>query len=143
MPLTPEQLYLQLGKLVREMPDLVHGPITPEMNGWLGHAFALVEQSMGQLQATVLSVSCQHLNGSLREQNAQTIASLVYQALAKAELEAPARVQGAFIAAGDTLAAYAVIGRVLGMAERSVLMVDPYADFKIVTEYAVLASART
>jgi hypothetical protein len=139
MPLIPEQLYLQLGKLVKEMPDLAHGPITHETNAWLGRAFALVEQAMGELQAAILMVACQHLNGPLREQNAQTVASYVYQALAKAELEAPARVQGAFIAAGHTLDAYAVVGRVLGMAKQSVLMVDPYADFKIVTEYAVLA----
>jgi hypothetical protein len=121
------------------MPDLAHGPITHETNAWLGRAFALVEQAMGELQAAILMVACQHLNGPLREQNAQTVASYVYQALAKAELEAPARVQGAFIAAGHTLDAYAVVGRVLGMAKQSVLMVDPYADFKIVTEYAVLA----
>jgi hypothetical protein len=32
MSITPEQLYLQLGKLVAEMPDLATGPITPEVN---------------------------------------------------------------------------------------------------------------
>ena len=41
--LTPEQLYLQLGSLVTEMPDLGSGPITREMNQWLGRAAALVE----------------------------------------------------------------------------------------------------
>ena len=41
--LTPEQLYLQLGSSVAEMPDLASGPITPEMNSWLGRAAALVE----------------------------------------------------------------------------------------------------
>jgi hypothetical protein len=44
MPLpSPEALYLQLGNLVAEMPDLANGPITPEMNRWLGRAAALVE----------------------------------------------------------------------------------------------------
>jgi hypothetical protein len=139
MPLKPEELYLQLGKLVKEMPDLRSGPITPEMNRWLGLAIELVGQAIGELQAELMSVACQHLDGHLRQSNAQTIASLVNRALAKAELEAPARVQGAFIVAGNTLDAYAAIGRVLSMAKSSVLMIDPYADFKIVTEYAMLA----
>jgi len=141
MPLTPEELYLQLGKLVKEMPDLRSGPITPEMNGWLGRAVVLVEQALGELKTVPMSVACQSLAGILREGNAQTIASYVHQALAKAELEAPARVQGAFIVAGHTLDAYAAIGKVLGMAKSNVLLVDPFADVKIVTDYAVLAPA--
>ena len=138
MPLTPEELYLQLGRLVAEMPDLTSGPITSDTNRWLGRACALVEQA-GE-SAVALKTACQMLETDplLRRMNAQTIAATVHQALAKAELNAPARVQGAFIAAGHTLDAYAAVGRVLGMAKNTVLMVDPYADDKIVTEYAVL-----
>jgi hypothetical protein len=86
-----------------------------------------------------MRVACQNLPTVLREINAQTIASFVHQALAQVELIAPARVQGSFVAAGSTLDAYAAVGRVLGMAKTDVLMVDPYADVKAVTQYAVLA----
>jgi hypothetical protein len=43
MPLSPEELYLQLGNLVADMRDLAHAPITPEMNRWLGRACALID----------------------------------------------------------------------------------------------------
>jgi hypothetical protein len=36
------------------------------------------------------------------------------------------------------LDAYAAVGKVLGAAKADVLMVDPYADEKAVTEYALL-----
>jgi hypothetical protein len=139
MPLTPEQLYLRLGQLVKEMPpDLRSGPITSEMHRWMGLACTLVE-NVDKMAAITLRSACQNLDSAVRQMNAQTISVIVHEALAKAELEAPAPMQGAFIAAGNTLAAYAVVERVLGLAKNNVLMVDPYADVKIVTEYAVLA----
>jgi hypothetical protein len=139
MPLTPEELYLQLGSLVAETPDLANAPITAEMNRWLGRACALVEQVGDVAQTVTIRVATQGLHGILRGANAQTILAIVHASLAKAELDAPARVQGAFIAAGHTLDAYAAVGRVLGTAKSEVFMVDPYADEKAVTDYALLA----
>jgi hypothetical protein len=140
MVLSPEAIYLQLGQLVAEMPDLATGPITREMNEWMGRAVALVEL-VDRLDTIPLKVACQTLNSlALRDQNAQTIASIVHQALAKAELNAPASARGAFIAAGDKFDAFAAVGKVLEMANAEVLMVDPYADSKALTDYAVLAN---
>jgi hypothetical protein len=139
MSLSPEELYLQLGNLVAEMPELGSGPITAEVNMWLGRACALVEEGGDTVATSQLKVACQFLTGPTRDLNAQQIATLVHTALAKAELNAPARVQGKFIAAGHTLDAYAAVGRVLGGAKTDVLMIDPYADMKIVTHYAVAA----
>jgi hypothetical protein len=134
--LTPEALYAQLGSLVAEMPDLANGPITPEINRWLGRAVVLVEAT-GE-DPIALKVACQMLD-VYRAMNAQTIASFVYRALAKAELNAPAAVQGTFIAAGHTFDAFTAVGKVLGTAKTDVLMVDPFADEKVLTDYAVLA----
>jgi hypothetical protein len=139
MSLTPEALYLQLGSLVATMPDLAHGPITPEKNRWLGRATALVELTGDTVSAATLKVNSQHLAGPLREINAQGIMAIVHQALAKAELNAPAASQGAFIAAGSTFDAFAAVGKALDEAKTDVLMVDPYADGKVLTDYAVLA----
>jgi hypothetical protein len=116
MSLSPEELYLQLGNLVAEMPDLANCEITPEVNRWLGRAVALVGEVLGGAQETAMSVACQMLMIS-RSMNAQTISTFVHQAFAKVELIAPARVQGKFIAAGHTLDAYAAVGRVLGTGE--------------------------
>ena len=98
--LTPERLYLQLGSLVAEMPDLASGPITAETNQWLGRAAALVDATGDTFGKILLTNAAQWLAGVNRDLNAQTIATVVYQALAKAKLAAPAAVQGGFIAAG-------------------------------------------
>jgi hypothetical protein len=136
--LTPEVLYLQLGSLVAEMPDLANGPITPDLNRWLGRAITLVEAT-GDETAT-LKTAVQFLAiPSMRQFNAQAIAANVFAALAKAELKAPAAVQGTFIVAGHVFDAFAAVSRVLGTAKADVLMVDPYADEKVLTDYAVLA----
>ena len=101
MSLTPEALYLQLGSLVAEMPDLANGPITPEVNRWLGRAITLVEATGADTAALKTAVQFLAIP-DVREFNAQGIAATVHAALAKAELEAPAAVQGSFIAAGHT-----------------------------------------
>jgi hypothetical protein len=139
MSMTPEALYLQLGRLVAEMPDLANGPITPEMNAWLGRAAALVELTGDHANTLQLKVCAQNLGSAIRERNAQIIAATVHQALAKAELNAPASTQGAFIAAGHTFDAFAAVGKVFGTAKTDVLMVDPYADERALTDYAILA----
>ena len=41
--MTAEELYLRLCSLVKEMPELAYGPITPEMRQWMGRATVLVE----------------------------------------------------------------------------------------------------
>jgi hypothetical protein len=102
--MSPEELYLQLGNLVEQMPDLANGPITQDVNKWLGRATALVTATGAAANAITLQVASQNLNTQLRDQNAQTISAIVYAALATAELAAPAPVRGTFITAGHTLA---------------------------------------
>jgi hypothetical protein len=79
--LKPEELYLQLGRLVEEMPDLSTGPITPDVNKWLGRACALVEQ-VGDTVATVqIRTACEFLTGVNRELTAQSIVTIVHTSL--------------------------------------------------------------
>ena len=47
MRVTPEALYFQLGGLLVEMPNLVSGPITPEINQWTKRAVELIELKGG------------------------------------------------------------------------------------------------
>jgi hypothetical protein len=136
--LTPEVLYLQLGSLVAQMPDLANGPITPEVNQWLGRAAALIAETSDQATAITFQ-NCAQFLAVNRAYNAQAIMAIIYSALAKAELKAPAAVQGTFIPAGHAFDAFAAVGKVLGTAKTDVLMVDPYADEKVLTDYALLA----
>jgi hypothetical protein len=122
------------------MPDLeAPGPIVQETNQWLGRAAALVAEAGESVDAIQLKVAAQNLNSSLRGQNAQMIMAIVHSALAKAELSAPAAVRGAFIVAGNSFDAFATVGKVLGLASQDILFVDPYADAKLLTDYAVQA----
>jgi hypothetical protein len=138
MSIDPESLYVQLGRLVETMPDLARGPISAETNQWLGRAAALVEASGDVADFATLKVAAQNLGTVLRETNAQTIVAIVHRALARAELKAPAAAQGAFIAVGESFAALAAVSKILATARQSVLIVDPYADAKALTDFAVL-----
>lgn len=140
MSLSPENLYLQLGQLVAEMPDLANSPITQELNQWLGRASALVRECGNLADSVAVDVAVNNLHGALRETNAQTIATTVHRALAIAEIRAPVGAKGAFIAAGSSFDAFSAIGKVLARAKGDILIVDPYADGKALTDFAVQAS---
>src|SRR3546814_17534560 len=100
------------------MPELDGtGPITSEINQWVGRAIALVEASgAGVADIASLRVCSQGLASTIRNQNAQAIATIVYSALGRAELKAPVSAQGAFIVAGDTLNAFAAVAKAIGRA---------------------------
>src|SRR3546814_9132639 len=73
MVMDPETLYLQLKRLVASMPELDGtGPITSEINQWVGRAIALVEASgAGVADIASLRVCSQGLASTIRNQNAQ------------------------------------------------------------------------
>jgi hypothetical protein len=139
MSLTPEALYYQLGSLVAEIPELAADPTTPEANQWIERAAMLVEMAGGLADKIQLRVATENLDGMLRERNAQTIRAIVQRALAKAERNAPPQSQGAFIVANTALDAFAAVRKVLTSAQAEVLLVDPHADAKALTDFAVLA----
>jgi hypothetical protein len=60
----------------------------------------------------------------------------LHKALAAAELRAPASAQGAFIPAKNSFDAFAALAKVLETATSDVLVVDPYQDETMLTEFA-------
>jgi hypothetical protein len=139
MPMTAEDLYFELGRLVAETPVLESGPITPEINQWLKRAVALVQASGSLADAIQLTVAVQHLLGAQRPRQAETIIDIVHRSLARVGLNAPPSVQGAVIVVDETFDAYLAVRKVLGTASSDVLLVDPGAGAKVLTDYAVLA----
>lgn len=79
------------------------------------------------------------LAGVLREQHAHEIVNVLHRALARAEANAPAAARGAFIPAGAEFDVIQVLSKVLGTAKASALIVDPYMDAKVLTDFAPLA----
>ncbi|SHG09153.1 hypothetical protein SAMN05443248_0250 [Bradyrhizobium erythrophlei] len=139
-PLTAEAIYLRVGSLIADAPDLKADP-TPETHRWVAQVLALIEagELVNSASIATFKVASQNMEGPLRDLNAGTILSIAHQALAKAELHAPAELQGAFIAAGHAFDAFAAVGKALGTATGDVFIVDPYAEAKLLTDYAVLA----
>jgi hypothetical protein len=138
----PAALYLQLTQLIAEIPILGGtGPITPEINRWLGRAVYLVTEVGNGIDPVTLTVASDGLNapGTMREMYAQQIQAVVFRALAFAEARAPTAARGGFIGIQQHLDALQAVGRILGEARRDVLIVDPYMDSKVFTDFAQTA----
>ena len=134
-PVDPQSLYNQLGHLIASMPDLTRGSPSPSDRQWLGKAYALVSEVGHSADAISLAKHTNYLAGdALRETSVQQITSILYRALAVAELRAPSPSQGAFIPAGSTFDAMAAVGKVLQTATSDALIVDPYMDEKALTD---------
>ena len=142
MLLTSEKLYLELGRLIAEMPDLEEGPLTPDVQRWLESASLLVRSSGSLADALQLTVACQNMDGPLRLRNADTIVDILHRALARAELSAPSEVRGSVLPIGGERDAYAVVRQLLGTATEDALLVEPDAAGKVLADYAILAPER-
>jgi hypothetical protein len=66
--------------------------------------------------------------------------SVLMRTFAAVELIAPAGSQGTYIPAGNAFDALAAISKVFSGASRSLLVVDPYADEKLLTDFLPTAS---
>ena len=144
MTLTPEAIYMRLGQLIAEMPELATPGMTPETQLWLGRVIALIEKmgAGGISDAVEITVATKNLDSphpGLRRSAADKITQALYRSLARAEIEAPATVQGAFVAAGDVHDAFAMVGKVLGEANADLLIVDPYANEVLLQDFLVTA----
>jgi hypothetical protein len=139
MTVDPESLYVQLGRLAEAIPlGLGQDYPTPATFAWLGKLSALVEVVGNIGDSATLSVATDNLSEeSLQRLKASNqIVAVLYRALARAELKAPASVQGAFIFAAHAFDAFAAVGKVLTGAKQDILIVDPYLDEKVLTDFA-------
>jgi hypothetical protein len=131
-----EALYAQIGQLIETMPDLkAMGPLPAETLRWLGRADALV----GEAEGAMAQIEFQQHRNTLeqyRQAGAERIAGLLYRALATVETEVPASFAGAFVPAGNTFDAMAAATKIFALAKVELLIVDPYLDEKILTEFA-------
>jgi hypothetical protein len=140
--LSAEQLYMQLGQLVEQVPAVANsGPLPEETLRWLGRAHALVMQTHGahSFEPIQFNGELQKLNTTERMWAFQNIRTMVYKALAHAEVGAPAAVQGMFLPVGSPFDALAAIGKVLQGASSYARIIDPYLDASALTDFAVLA----
>lgn len=143
MPFEPDRLYHELGYLIAAMPDMTTNQWqTPEGQRWLGRGSALLEQSGNHLDAAEYNVAVQGLSSNPfvpgHIDAVQRMTTILYRALARAELQASPSSSGAFIPVGETFSAFAALSRILREARNIVMFVDPYADANLLTDFAVL-----
>jgi hypothetical protein len=67
------------------------------------------------------------------------IAQIMDTVIAKLELKLPADAQGAFIPAGGVFDGYQAVSKAMAVAEKQILLVDPYADDKLISDFVPLA----
>jgi hypothetical protein len=138
-PMDPTEALRRLQVLVQSEPDLRvirdDNSYPAETLKWLGELDAVI----GAMKLTAEKVALKFGSGQLVKSGgrsgAEEVRAVLYKALAAAEFNAPASEQGAFIAAGNELDAYAAISKVLASAKRDLLVVDPYLDGKALTDF--------
>jgi PLD-like domain len=146
--LSPEALHAQLQAIIQTLPPglnrkhpngNVGGALLREELQWLGRARALVEETGHGLAMNTAT----GMRGQYPDYFAQQVLQILYQAIAVAELELPATPTDAFIPAGNALDALKAVERIISSAQSSLLIVDPYLDGKILTEFAEFAPSGT
>jgi len=142
MLLTPERLYLEVGRLIAEMPELASGAITSKVQRWLVTATEVLRSSGSLKEALQLTTACENLDGPLRARHAETITSILHHMFNKAELNAPREVRGSVVIIGGNLNAFEAISRLLATASSDALLVEPDAAAKILADYGILAPER-
>jgi hypothetical protein len=142
----PEAFYLQIKSLVQTLPSLRSVTddyqLIPETKIWLGRLYALVEQSGELVDCFTLRLNGPklietHISGvkAVRE-----ISAILYRTLARAELAAPASAQGAFVAVGDHFDVFRAVKDIFGNAQHELLIIDPYLDEVVLTDFLPLAN---
>ena len=107
---------------------------------WLARLAALIGETGNLHDQSSLRIHQNRLGSRpYHEDSVQKIKSMLFRALAWAELGAPARAQGSFVAASSPLDAFATISKVIAEAKSDLLIVDPYLDQTVLTDFAISA----
>lgn len=131
-----EALYRHLGRIIEAAPAFpAGGHLSPEQMRWIGQARALVQESGDEKAIAEFDRATQYLNTAGRGSAFQNIMLSLHKALGVAELRAPPSAQGAFIPVNRRFDAFAAIHKILQSATIDILVVDPYLDETILTEF--------
>jgi hypothetical protein len=137
MAMDAESLYRRIGRLIEVAPPApTTESLSVDLMKWIGQVTAVLKESGETALLLEVNTAVSMLNYPNRKDYFQTIMLALYKALAIAELNAPQSAQGAFIAVGNSFDAFAEISKILGAAQRDVLLVDPYLDESVLTDFA-------
>jgi hypothetical protein len=133
-------LYQQIGRLLESPPEFLSYDEVKSPTGqqWLGRAHALISEVSVGLDGQSFDVSLTKSLHSAAWSNAvRQVFGMLYRALAHCELKAPSAARGSFIPVGNSLDAFAALSKLLQSAKSDVLIVDPYLDETVLTEFGL------
>ncbi|WP_370142864.1 hypothetical protein [Bradyrhizobium yuanmingense] len=139
-----ERIYFQVRNLLDTLPDFYNLPgHDADQATWLARASVLVEQGGRPADAiafvTAMDTIIGNTNISMHGMAVEKVRSILFRTLARLEATLPAGLQGSYIAAGNPFDALAAVARVFQSAKNSLLIVDPYADEKLLRDFLPLA----
>lgn len=132
--------YRRLGRLIEIAPNTPQSAeLSPDLMKWLGQVSAAIRETDDLALLVEVNSAISGLQYPNRAEYFQNILIALYKALATAELKAPESAQGAFIAVGNAFDAFSAITKIFSRAEKDILIVDPYMDETVITEFAASA----
>lgn len=136
-----DRLYREIGRHIETMPaiDLAH--LSQDAWRWLARSHALV-QEVDRVDAIQLKVAMDNLDGLYGDGNFKKILSALYRALATVERRVSPGLSGAFIPTGAEFDTFAALAKVLGSASKDVMIVDPYLDETVLTDFGLAVPER-
>src|SRR5258705_2124419 len=138
-----ETLYHQVGRLIQSMPALPSGsPLTDDDHLWLGRVDALLLETGDVSDSIDWRGAVLYLGGASHTVGLKGLKKVLYRVLGRAELKAPPGIRGAFIPAGNSFDTFAALSKVLQTAGQDILIIDPYLDETILTDFGGAIPAR-
>ena len=133
----PELLLAQLRALFERVPDFeTCTPTSKDHMIWLGQAHALVSR-WNTLEAISLKGAADFLPIDLmRDNNVAKIYGIIQRAIADLELTVPDATSSVF-KAGEVYDVFRALNKVIGSAEKSIFIIDPYLDDTIFNHYLI------
>jgi len=131
----PELLLAQLRALFERVPDFeTYSSTSKDHMIWLGQAHALVSRwSRGE--AISFKTAADFLPMDLvRDSNVAKIYGIIQRAIADLELSVPDATSSVF-KAGEVYDVFRALNEVIGSAEKSIFIIDPYLDDSIFSHY--------
>jgi hypothetical protein len=136
-----EELYSHFKAVALSQPDLSrYLEFRSECDQWLARAFALVELEGDPYRVVGFRNILNRFNVATladKKSEIQIISSMILQCLAKLELSVAPDAQGSFIHVGQSLDAYKALTQIFARAKQSLLIVDPYMDGSLVTDFLI------
>ena len=134
-------LYIQIGRLLETAPDLssFQSCVAPVAMQWLGRAHATVNAAYGGngIDAIAFKMAVDRVGSAAWKSAVTEIFQILYRTLAHCEIRLPPGAAGAFVPVGNSFDAFAALAKIFTKASGDVMIVDPYLDHSVLTDFAL------